>query len=145
MVEPDQDLLTRWRMVLVPGRPAAEYSKSETDAVWYRMECRGDILVITELHASLDYDGDAPWPKGGGFRDLILREKGGRHLAAATSSAEVVEGDLVMRFRLPGGTFDIVDSRPNLELGVKDNGSGRVGWTRMNDVARDVLMACSGG
>lgn len=141
----DPDLLLRWRGFVDEGRYMADYSKSETDAVWYRMDCQAPVLVLTEFHASLDYDGEAPPVKGGGYFDLILREKGGRDLASATAQAAVVKGDLEMRFHLPPGTFDLADSRPNLELGVKETGSGKTGWTRLNDVARDVLMACAQG
>jgi len=136
-VETQENLLMRWHTALVPQRFAAEYGKSETDAIFYRLECRGDVVVLTQfIDQSLE-------PVAGGYYDLIIRDAAGETLSAATSQSAVVEENLEMPFHMPPGTFDAVDARPNLELGVRNVATKETYWTRMNDVARDVLMACS--
>ena len=131
------DQRVRWHSVPAPQGLAAVFGPSESDNSSYRMECRDHVLTVWAFHE------DAT-PPGRAATELSLRRATGEVLATGNADPEPDELGSRMVYNLSSAFFDPADLQPDLQLGVTLPGE-TTGWTRLNDVARDILMACSAG
>jgi hypothetical protein len=125
----------RWRGVPTPSGLAAVFGPAKSDNSAYRMECRDSVLTIWVFH-------EEGTPPGRAAGELLLRKASGEILVRSSADAEPDDLGTRLVFNLPQSYFDPADREPALDLGIALPGEA-AGWTQLNDVARDILMACA--
>lgn len=125
----------RWRGVPSPTGLAAVFGPLRSDISSYRMECRDNVLTVWVFH-----EDDQPPGRAAG--ELALRKASGEVLARSNADAEPDDLGTRLVFNLPREYATPADREPELELGLTLPGQ-TTSWTPLNDVARDLLLACA--
>jgi hypothetical protein len=129
-------LWIRWHMVPADKGLAAVYGPSESEGA-YRAECRDGVFVIYHF-----LDPVPPSPKSANVT-VVMRWPGVREIAFAPASLVADEDGQVTTAKLTPAFFQPADRQPDLEIGVRIRPSDAVDWLEVNDVLRDVIMACT--
>lgn len=128
----------RWRMdYSQPRSLAAFYARSESDNLFYRLECSKNRLTVLIYMEPVPLDTMPP------FLELALKGPDGRVAAFARGRSRATGEGWAADVTLLDPFFALADEQPGLQvkIGVPDDPNPH--WTNANDVLRDVLMDCS--
>ncbi|WGM38621.1 hypothetical protein AMEJIAPC_01525 [Caulobacter sp. NIBR1757] len=116
---------------------AAFYAPSESDNLFYRLECSKNRVTVLIYMEPVPLDTMPP------FLELALKGPDGQIVAFARGRSRATNEGWAADVTLLDPFFALADEQPGLQVKVGVPADPNPHWTNANDVVRDVLMDCS--